>query len=93
MARFKFMLDRGVNHLKDCFPPKRVVTTETLGLRPTLPDEEIIEYASENGHLLVASNRRDFLHGELPPCACRGSLFQTETLPAPLLVGIRFAHL
>lgn len=63
MAHFKFMLDRGVSHLKDCFPPKRVVTTETLGLRSTLPDEEIIEYASKNGHLLVASNRRDFLHG------------------------------
>ena len=55
------MLDRGVKHLKDCFPPKQVVTTETLGLRSTLPDEAIIEYASEKSYLLVASNRRDFL--------------------------------
>ena len=61
MAHFKFMLDRGVNHLKDCFPSKRVVSTETLGLRSTLPDEEIVEYASTEGYLLVASNRRDFL--------------------------------
>lgn|SRR5487761_45813 len=61
MAHFKFMLDRGVNHLKDCFPSKRVVSTETLGLRSTLADEEIIEYASTEGYLLVASNRRDFL--------------------------------
>lgn len=61
MAHFKFMLDRGVNHLKDCFPPKRVVSTETLRFRSTLPDEEIIEYASIQGYLLVASNRRDFV--------------------------------
>jgi hypothetical protein len=55
------MLDRGVNHLRDCFSSKRVVSTETLGLRSNLPDEEIIEHAAINGHLLVASNRRDFL--------------------------------
>jgi hypothetical protein len=61
MAHFKFMLDRGVNHLQDCFPSKRAVSTETLGLRPTLDDDKIIEYASIRGHLLVASNRRDFL--------------------------------
>ena len=61
MAHFKFMLDRGVNHLKDCFPSKRVVSTETLALRSTLPDDEIIEYASTERYLLVASNRRDFL--------------------------------
>jgi hypothetical protein len=61
MAHFKFMLDRGVKHLRDCFPLKRVVSTETLGLRPNLPDDEIIERAALDGHLLVASNRRDFL--------------------------------
>jgi hypothetical protein len=55
------MLDRGVNHLIDCFPSKRVVSTETLGFRSDLPDDEVIEYASLNGHLLVASNRRDFV--------------------------------
>ena len=61
MARFKFMLDRGVTHLRDCFAPKRVVSTETLGLRENLPDDEIVAYASQKGYLLVASNRRDFL--------------------------------
>src|SRR2546425_1645246 len=61
MAHFKFMLDRGVSHLRDCFPEKRVVSTETLGFRPNLDDDEIVEYASENGYLLVASNRRDFV--------------------------------
>ena len=63
MARFKFMLDRGVSHLRDCFAPKRVVSTETVGLRANLPDDEIVAYASEKGYLLVASNRRDFLRG------------------------------
>ena len=63
MAHFKFMLDRGVNHLRDCFSSNRVVSTETLGLRSTLPDDEIIAYASKKGYLLVASNRRDFLRG------------------------------
>lgn len=58
---FKFMLDRGVNHLIDLFPPKRVVSTETLGLRGNLPDDEVVAYASEHGYLLVASNRRDFV--------------------------------
>jgi hypothetical protein len=33
MAHFKFMLDRGVSHLLDTFPPKRAVSTESLGLR------------------------------------------------------------
>ena len=61
MGHFKFMLDRGVSHLLDCFPMKRVVTTETLGLRSNLSDDEIVAYASERGYLLVASNRRDFL--------------------------------
>ena len=61
MGHFKFMLDRGVSHLLDCFPAKRVVSTETLGLRSTLSDDEIVAYASEKGYLLVASNRRDFL--------------------------------
>lgn len=61
MAHFKFMLDRGVNHLIDRFPPKRVVSTESLGLRANLPDDEIVAFASERGHLLVASNRRDFV--------------------------------
>jgi hypothetical protein len=61
MAHFKFMLDRGVNHLRDCFSSKRVVSTETLGLRSNLADEEIIEHAAIKGYLLVASNRRDFL--------------------------------
>jgi hypothetical protein len=61
MAHFKFMLDRGVSHLLDCFPTKRVVSTETLGLRSNLSDDEILTYASERGYLIVASNRRDFL--------------------------------
>ena len=61
MAHFKFMLDRGVTHLLDCFPAKRVLSTETLGFRSNLPDDEIVAYASEKGYLLVASNRRDFL--------------------------------
>ena len=61
MSHFKFMLDRGVNHLIDLFPPKRVVSTETLGLRDNLPDDEVVGYASEHSHLLVASNRRDFV--------------------------------
>lgn len=61
MSHFKFMLDRGVNHLIDLFPPKRVVSTETLGLKVNLPDDEVVAYASEHGHLLVASNRRDFV--------------------------------
>jgi len=55
------MLDRGVTHLQDCFPARRVVSTQSLGLRANLPDDEIVAYASENGYLLVASNRRDFL--------------------------------
>lgn len=61
MAHFKFMLDRGVTHLLDCFPAKRVVSIESLGLPSNLPDDEIVAYASEKGYLLVASNRRDFL--------------------------------
>jgi hypothetical protein len=39
VPHFKFLLDRGVNHLRDCFPSKRVASTETLGLRSTLPDD------------------------------------------------------
>jgi hypothetical protein len=62
MARFKFMLDQGVSHLSDCFPSKRVVTMEMLGLRPTSSDDEIVEWASDNSYLLVTSNRRDFQH-------------------------------
>jgi hypothetical protein len=61
MGHIKFMLDRGVNHLLDCFPAKRVVSTETLGFRSNLPDDEIVAEASERGYLLVASNRRDFV--------------------------------
>jgi hypothetical protein len=61
VSHFKFMLDRGVNHLLDCFPAKRAISTETLGLRSNLADDEIVAYASRKGYLLVASNRRDFL--------------------------------
>jgi hypothetical protein len=61
VAHFKFMLDRGVSHLLDCFPRKRVVTVEMLGLPSNLPDDEIVAEASTRGHLLVASNRRDFI--------------------------------
>lgn len=61
MGHFKFMLDRGVNHLLDCFPAKRVVSTETLGFPSNCPDDEIVAHASEKGYLLVASNRRDFV--------------------------------
>jgi hypothetical protein len=61
MAHFKFMLDRGVSHLLDCFPRKRVLSTETLGLPSNLPDAEIVAEASVRGHVLVASNRRDFV--------------------------------
>ena len=38
-----------------------MVSTETLGLRANLPDDEVVAFASEHGHLLVASNRRDFV--------------------------------
>jgi hypothetical protein len=38
-----------------------VVSTETLGLDSQLPDDEVVAYASEKGHLLVAANRRDFI--------------------------------
>ena len=60
MAHFKFLLDRGVKHLAHCFPAKRVVTTEELGLPETATDGEIIEQASVNGNLLIAANRKDF---------------------------------
>jgi hypothetical protein len=78
MAHFKFMLDRGVNHLLDCFPAKRVVSTETVGMRSNLPDDEVVAYASLHGHLLVASNRRDFVraaeihvaHSSKKPSGC-----------------------
>jgi hypothetical protein len=56
MAHFKFMLDRGVNHLLDCFPRMRVVSTESFGLRANLPDEDVVAFASDHGHLLVTSN-------------------------------------
>ena len=55
MAHFKFLLDRGVAHLTRCFPAKRVITTEALGLPKDAPDEEIVELVSRNGHLLVAA--------------------------------------
>jgi predicted nuclease of predicted toxin-antitoxin system len=55
MAYFKFLLDRGIKHLAHCFPAKRVVTTEDLGLPEATPDEEIIDEASRNGHLLIAA--------------------------------------
>jgi hypothetical protein len=61
MAHFKFMLDRGVGHLAHCFPAKRVVTIDDLGLPDNTPDEEIVEVASSNGYILVAANRCDFL--------------------------------
>jgi len=61
MAHFKFLLDRGVSHLARCFPAKRVVTTESLGLPPDTPDEEIVGIASHNRYLLIAANRRDFM--------------------------------
>ncbi len=60
MAHFKFMLDRGVSHLAQCFSEKRVVTTDSLGLPPDTPDDEIVGIASASGYLLVAANRRDF---------------------------------
>jgi hypothetical protein len=60
MAHFKFLLDRGVTHLQNCFPPKQVVTTVSLGLPQHTPDEEIVETASEKGYTLVAANRCDF---------------------------------
>jgi hypothetical protein len=60
MAHFKFLLDRGVSHLAHCFSEKRVVTTASLGLSDTTPDEEIVEIASHKQYLLIAANRRDF---------------------------------
>ncbi len=60
MAHFKFLLDRGVSHLAHCFPNKRVVTTDSLGLPQDTSDDEIIAVASANRYLLVAANRRDF---------------------------------
>jgi hypothetical protein len=61
VAHFKFMLDRGVAHLARCFPAKRVVTPDSLGLPSNLPDQNIVEIASFNGYLLVAANRCDFV--------------------------------
>jgi hypothetical protein len=61
MAHFKFLLDRGVAYLARCFPPKRVVTTDSLGLPSNAADEEIVEIASINKYLLVAANRCDFV--------------------------------
>jgi hypothetical protein len=43
------------------FRPKAAVSTESLGLRSNLPDDDVVAFASEYGHLLVASNRRDFV--------------------------------
>jgi predicted nuclease of predicted toxin-antitoxin system len=60
MGHFKFLLDHGVKHLAHCFPAKRVVTTEELGLPETTPDDEIIAAASQNNYLLIAANRKDF---------------------------------
>ena len=60
MSHFKFLLDRGVTHLARCFPAKRVVTVESLGLPENTPDEEIVDIASYNGYLIVTANRRDF---------------------------------
>lgn len=60
MAHFKYLLDRGVQHLAHCFPAKRVVTTEGLGLADNAPDEEVVELASHGEYLLIAANRRDF---------------------------------
>lgn len=60
VSHFKFQLDQTVNHLEDFFPAKRVVTNKTLGFRQEMPDEELVAYASLNGHLLVTANRRDF---------------------------------
>jgi hypothetical protein len=61
MAHFKFMLDRGVAHLAHCFPAKRVVTTDSLGLPSNTPDQDIVEIASSSRFLLVAANRCDFV--------------------------------
>jgi hypothetical protein len=60
MSHFKFLLDRGVAHLAHCFPAKRIVTTDSLGLPQDTPDDEIIGIASQKNYLLIAANRRDF---------------------------------
>lgn len=60
MAHFKFLLDCGVGHLARCFPAKRVVTIDSLGLPPDTPDDEIVGIAAYRKYLLVAANRRDF---------------------------------
>jgi len=60
MAHFKFLLDRGVGHLAQCFPAKRVVTTDSLELPPDISDDEIVQIASHKKYLLIAANRRDF---------------------------------
>jgi hypothetical protein len=60
MAHFKFLLDRGIQHLAHCFPAKRVITTGALGLAENAPDEEIVDAASQGEYLLIAANRRDF---------------------------------
>src|SRR5271167_2830161 len=60
MAHFKFLLDRGVSHLARCFPAKRVLTIDSLGLPENTPDDEIVAVASYHGYLLVAANRKDF---------------------------------
>jgi hypothetical protein len=60
MAHFKFLLDRGVSHLAHCFPAKRVITTDSLGLPQDASDDEIVAIAALKNYLLVAANRRDF---------------------------------
>jgi hypothetical protein len=76
MAHFKFLLDRGVSHLAHCFSEKRVVTTDSLGLPPDTPDEEIVAIASLNNYLLIAANRRDF--GRLVPAHIAKSTKKTD---------------
>jgi uncharacterized protein DUF5615 len=61
MAHFKFLIDQGVHHLAEHFPPKRVVTLKTLGLREDTSDDDILDAASVRKWVLVTANRRDFL--------------------------------
>src|SRR5260221_6258796 len=59
MAHFKYQLDQSVNHLERMFPSKRVVTNKSLGFDESTPDEELVAYASEKGHLLITANTKN----------------------------------
>lgn len=60
MAGYKFLLDNDVRHLSVCFPAKQTIQLEDVGLAPSSSDQQIIATASEQGHIIITNNRRDF---------------------------------